>query len=146
LLQVELSKFGFVFGLLVDSGITFMDALRFLESYTITNRFQKFYGFLADGVDNGSSFKDLFGKYPKIEKVFPRSVQNLITSAEKSGHLPETLLQIGEIYRKKLDVSTQTLSAIIEPLLIVVVWFFVLLVALAIIFPLYSIMGNINSY
>lgn len=144
--QVELSKFGYIFGLLSTSGITMTEALSFLAEYTTTKRYQWLYQNMREGIENGQRFYDIFAEYPKIDRILPRSVQNLITSSEKSGHMPETLMKIGEIYQKKLDISTQTLSAVIEPLLIIIVWFFVLVVALAIIYPLYSMIGSISSY
>lgn len=144
--QIELARFGFITGLLMTSGIVITDALTFLRDYSKTRRYQKFYAHLADGIDNGLEFSYLFSSYKGINKLFPKSVQNLISSAEQSGHLPEIFMKVGDIYQKKVDTSTQTLSAIIEPLLIVVVWFFVLLVALAVIFPLYNIIGNLNIY
>lgn len=144
--QIEIARFGFLLGLLSNSGIVITDGLNFLRDYTTTRRYQKFYEFLAHGVENGVTFSSLFSQYKKTDRLFPRSVQNLISSAEKSGHLPEIFNKIGDIYQKKMDLSTQTLSAVIEPLLIVVVWFFVLLVALAVIFPLYNIVGNLNIY
>ncbi|MFZ6022136.1 MAG: type II secretion system F family protein [Patescibacteria group bacterium] len=144
--QIEIARFGFLLGLLSNSGIVITDGLNFLRDYTTTRRYQKFYEFLAHGVENGVTFSALFSEYKKTDRLFPRSVQNLVSSAEKSGHLPEIFNKIGDIYQKKMDLSTQTLSAVIEPLLIVVVWFFVLLVALAVIFPLYNIVGNLNIY
>ncbi len=144
--QVELSRFGFVFGLLTKSGITFTDALNFLAGYAGVQRYRNFYKYLMEGINDGLNFRELFAAYKNLHMLFPRSVQNLITSAEKSGHLSETLMQIGDIYKKKLDISTQTLSAVIEPVLIFIVWGFVLLLALAIIFPLYSIIGNIGIF
>lgn len=144
--QIEIARFGFLLGLLSNSGIVITDGLNFLRDYTTTRRYQKFYEFLAHGVENGVTFSALFSEYKNTDRLFPRSVQNLVSSAEKSGHLSEIFNKIGDIYQKKMDLSTQTLSAVIEPLLIVVVWFFVLLVALAVIFPLYNIVGNLNIY
>ena len=68
----------------------------------------------------------------------------MIVIGEKSGHLPEILLKMGETYEKRTDTTTKNFVVILEPLLLVVIWVGVVLVALAVILPLYSLIGGLN--
>jgi len=81
----------------------------------------------------------------KISRLlfFP-TVRQLIVSGEKSGNLSDVLLKIGEIYEAKLDNTAKNLSVLLEPLLLFVVWLAVLGVAVAIIMPIYSLVGTLS--
>jgi type IV pilus assembly protein PilC len=69
----------------------------------------------------------------------------MVIAGERSGALPETLKSIGDIYEEKADISTQNLEAILEPILLVIVWLGVLGVAVAVILPIYSLVGGLSQ-
>ena len=66
-------------------------------------------------------------------------------AGEQSGHLPQTFFSIGEAYEEKVDSTTKDLAVILEPILLVIVWLGVVGVALAVILPIYSLIGGINK-
>jgi hypothetical protein len=59
--------------------------------------------------------------------------------------LPGTFLAIGENFEEKIDNTTKNLSVILEPILLVIVWLGVVAVALAVILPIYSLIGGLNN-
>jgi type IV pilus assembly protein PilC len=59
--------------------------------------------------------------------------------------LPKTLRRIGEKYEEKVEETTRNLSVLIEPFLLFIVWIGVLSVALSVILPIYSLIGNLNG-
>lgn len=69
----------------------------------------------------------------------------MVVAGERSGSLPETLLNIGRIYEEKSDISTQNLEAILEPILLIIVWIGVMGVAVAVIMPIYSLVGGLGT-
>ena len=69
----------------------------------------------------------------------------MIMSGEQSGQLPVVLKTIGEIYELKVDTSMKNLPVILEPVLLVMVWLGVIIVAVAVILPLYSLIGSFNE-
>ena len=72
------------------------------------------------------------------------AVQQMIVAGERSGSLPDVLLTVGRTYEQKSDTTTANLEAIIEPVLLVIVWIGVMLVAVAVILPIYSLMGGVQ--
>jgi type IV pilus assembly protein PilC len=68
----------------------------------------------------------------------------MIIAGEKSGALVETLQDIGKIYEEKADVSTKNLEIVLEPLLLSIVWLGVLAVSIAVIVPIYSLIGGLE--
>jgi len=65
-------------------------------------------------------------------------------AAEQSGRLPSVLLEIGKIYDDKTENTTKDLAIMLEPILLVVVWIGVVLVALSVILPIYTLVGQFN--
>ena len=75
----------------------------------------------------------------------PTPIQQLIIVGEKSGNLPETLLAISQSFEAKTELTTKNLTVILEPILLVIVWLGVVAVALAVILPIYSLIGSFNA-
>jgi type II secretory pathway component PulF len=143
--EVELAQFGYLLGTLMDAGLSVTEALRLLAQTTNAPDYQKMYLYLSESVDNGNTFKESFIKYRRGGRIVPLSVQQMIIAGERSGSLPEVLVTIGKTYEQKSDQTTQNLEAIIEPVLLVVVAGGVMLVAIAVILPIYSLIGGLNA-
>ncbi|HLD81814.1 MAG TPA: type II secretion system F family protein, partial [Patescibacteria group bacterium] len=75
----------------------------------------------------------------------PISIQHLIAAGEQSGNLSQTLKHTGQQYEEKIELTTKNLTVLLEPLLLVIVWLGVVAVALAVILPIYSLIGGLNS-
>jgi type II secretory pathway component PulF len=71
-------------------------------------------------------------------------VQQVFTTAEQSAHLAKAASQIGSAYSQRLEVSSKNLVAILEPLMLFVVWIGVVLLAASIMMPIYSVLQGIN--
>jgi len=145
ILEVEIGRFGFLLGTLLRAGLPISDALDSVQRATVARSYKKLYQHLQEDISNGSTFKDSFTGFSGIKKLIPRPIQQIIIAGERSANLPETLLKIGEIYESKTEITTKNLAIILEPILLVVVWLAVLVVALAVIIPLYSLLGGLNN-
>ncbi len=143
--QVELARFGFMLGNLLSAGLPIVTAFDSLIDVTTFKSYRKLYKFLRDRVEEGNSFAKSFAAYEGINRLIPPSIQQMVVAAEQSGFLADTLLKIGERFEEKTDVTTKNLSTILEPILLVIVWFGVAGVALAVILPIYSLIGGFTE-
>lgn len=143
--EVEVAQFGYLLGTLMNAGLSITEAFRMLSTTTSTPSYRKFYLYLADSVNNGHTIKDSFTNYRKSGQLFPSSVRQMIIAGERSGSLSEVLLTIGKSYEQKSDTTTQNLETIIEPILLVVIAGGVMMVAVAVILPIYSLIGGLNQ-
>ncbi len=143
--ELEIARFGFILGTLLKAGVEITNALKSLCEGTRFLVYQKFYLYLRDSVEVGNSFQKSFSSYEKINTLVPVPIQQMIMAAEQSGHLAGTLLRIGKIFERKTDVTTRNLSILLEPILLFVIWIVVVMVALAVILPIYSLIGGINK-
>lgn len=142
--EVETARFGYLLGTLLGAGLTVMQALDLLGRATNAPNYKKFYAYLHDAFENGYSFGASLPKYKRSHKLLPAAVQQMIIAGERSGSLPETLEKIGANYEEKADTSTQNLEAMIEPILLIIVWLGVMGVAVAVILPIYSLVGGLG--
>lgn len=142
--KVELARFGYISGSMLEAGIPITKTMNALRASSEISSFTKLYGFIGEQIEQGHSLRKIFTDNPKISKPLPAPVKAMILSAEHSGNLSSTLLKIGERYEEKIDDASKNLASIIEPLLLVVVALVVGGIALAIILPIYSLIGNLN--
>jgi len=143
--QVELSRFGYMLGTLIGAGININDALQSLIEASGFAPYKNFYKNLLSNIEDGNSFQKSFSYYKGLEKIMPFSVQQMVVNGEQSGFLSEVLLKIGVSYEKKIEDTTKNLTVILEPVLLVLVWLGVVGVAVAVIMPIYSLIGGFSG-
>lgn len=143
--EVEIAQFGYLLGTLINAGLSLTQAFNLLGETSSSPPYKKFYQYLGDSIDNGDTFKESLKRYKRSAKLLPPGVQQMIIAGERSGSLPEVLLTVGRTYEEKSDNTTQNLETIIEPILLVIVAGGVLLVAIAVILPIYSLIGGLNQ-
>lgn len=143
--EVELSRFGYIVGSLLEAGLSIIDAMDSLQKATTFRRYQNFYAAVRASIEEGNSFQNSFAAVNGIDRLIPAPVQQMIFSAEKSGNLSHTLLNVGHTFEAKTDITTKNLTVILEPLLLVIVWLGVLGVAVAVILPIYSLISGLNA-
>lgn len=143
--QLEVARFGYVMYSLEQAGISLTEALSSIERSTAISSYRKFYKYLVQSVADGNSLENSFRKYKGINKLFPVNIQQMIIAGERSGNFISILGKISSIYEEKIDITSKNLSVILEPLLLVFVALGVLLLALAVIMPIYSLVGGIGA-
>lgn len=143
--DIEISRFGFILGNLLQAGTPIMDALISLQKSSTFYIYTRFYTYLVQSIEEGTAFTLSMHVYPKGTVVIPAPIQEMLAAAEASGSLPQTLVHIGTIYERKLDDLTKNLAVLLEPILLVIVWLGVLAVAIAVILPLYTLIGNFST-
>jgi type II secretory pathway component PulF len=145
LMEVEVARFGYLLGTLLEAGLPVTKAIESLAGATEVIRYKKFYLYLRDSIDMGNSFEKSFSLYKDIDSLIPQSFQQLIVSGEQSGNLNKTLIKVGRALEAKSDTTTKNLTIIMEPILLVIVWAGVVSVAFAVILPIYSLVGGLNN-
>lgn len=91
-----------------------------------------------EGVSKGLTIGDAFRR----EAAFPKTVTNLIAISEKAGHLDEVLGTLATFYESEIDTAIKTLVSFLEPVLLLGIAVVIGGIALAIILPIYQLVGN----
>lgn len=143
--QIEVGRMGYVLGTLLHAGLPIVEAINSLADTTTFRMYQKLYRTFAHSIDEGHSFQETFAEVRKTRKLLPATIQQMVAAGERSGKLADILKKVGLRYEAKTENTTKNLSVILEPILLVVVWLGVVFVALAIILPVYSLVGQLNT-
>lgn len=141
---VELARFGYIFGVLLQAGFQVSEALESVKKGTTYDSYRKFYEHLQISVTRGESFKNALASFPRADYYIPIPIQQLIMSAEKSGKLSETYIRIGVIFEEKTDAMSRDLATVLEPIVLIVVGLIVGFIVMAIIGPIYGLTNQIN--
>lgn len=145
MMEVEVARFGYLLGTLLEAGIPITKAIDSLIGASDSIRYKRFYIHMKDSIEMGNSFQKTFASYPGVNKLIPQPMQQLVFSGEQSGNLTKTLIKIGQVLEEKSDTTTKNLTIIMEPILLVIVWAGVVMVAFAVILPIYSLVGGVNN-
>ncbi|TSC61415.1 MAG: Uncharacterized protein G01um101472_444 [Parcubacteria group bacterium Gr01-1014_72] len=143
--QIELARFGYLLGTLLEAGLPPTRALESIAAATEFSLYRKFYAHVCKAVEDGNSLQKSFDLYPHSNRLVPIPVQQLIFAGERSGSLSKILLKIGTAFETRADTTTKNLTVLLEPLLLVIVWIGVVGVALAVILPIYNLIGGLNT-
>ncbi len=142
--EAELARFGYIMGTLIQAGLNVNQALSSISDVSGFANYRKVYSYLRVSIEDGNSFKRSFEAYKGVDEFIPIHVQGMIVAGEKSGNLAEVFIKFGAIYEEKTDITAKNLTVLLEPILLVIVWLGVVGVALAIILPIYSLIGGLN--
>jgi type IV pilus assembly protein PilC len=136
---VELARFGYIFGVLLQAGFQVNEALESVKKGTSYRRYQRFYDHLQKSILQGDSFKTAFSTFHKTENYIPIPIQQLFLASEKSGRLSETSIKVGVIFEEKTEAMSRDLSTVLEPIVLIVVGLIVAFVIFAIMGPIYGL-------
>lgn len=96
---------------------------------------------VSQEVKKGKKIADSLKKY---EKLYPSLFLEMFKIGEETGETSSILLKLADFYEEEVANVTKNLSAIIEPLLMILIGIVVGFFAISMIQPMYSILQGIN--
>lgn len=130
-----LGRFIYVFDRLISSGIPLVEALKtsidIVENHYLKNQLDM----IIRAIEEGKSLTNGFEETKQFESM----ILQMIGAGEVSGALNNMLGKITTIYRNRYNYLVDNVATMIEPLLIAGIAGFVLLLALGIFLPMWSI-------
>lgn len=134
--KINLARFSRTLSSLLKTDIPFTQALTITGNVLGNTLYRQATLTFATAVKEGITLEALLRKEPRI---FPPLVRQMVAVGEKTGSLDTTLEGIADFYEEEVATILETLPALIEPLLIVVLGLGVAGLAVAIIMPMYSL-------
>ncbi|MFA4942421.1 MAG: type II secretion system F family protein [Patescibacteria group bacterium] len=141
----EVARFSYLLGSLLKAGLPIDTVMGFLAESAKISAYKKFYSFAQKKILDGDSLARIFSAYRGIDRLIPIPIQQTIISAENSGRLSEASLHVSSIFEARMELNYKLLTTMLEPILLVIVWLGVLGIALAIVLPIYSLIGGMNQ-
>lgn len=128
------SRFALIFSTLLGSGLPVLEALRVVKNIVnnklLANTIEVVRQKVAEGADIATPMKN--------SKIFPPVVAYMIAVGEESGRLEELLRRVSEAYDEEIDLASQRLTSMLEPLMIVFMAAIVGFIVLAILLPIFK--------
>ena len=139
--QVSIARFSRNLSLLLSAGISLHEALTIASNAATNVVYQNAIKKVAVPVMQGEGLAAGLLAHPSL---FPGFFVRIVSVGERSGKLDEALAFIASFYDQEVEATTQNLTTLLEPLLLVVVAIFVGGFALAVITPIYEITGQLR--
>jgi len=131
----NVARFAYIFEILLKSGITVVKSLELLSEVVKNSRLSREIREMAEAVRSGREFDAAAGQ----TRFFPEMSLQMIRVGLESGSLETMLHQVAVHYSREVDYKSRHLTSFLEPLLTVVLGFFILVVALAIFLPMWNL-------
>ncbi len=133
--RASLARYARSFGLMARAGLPLPTALE-LCARAIDNAYlaEKIRG-IRSGVERGEG---LFHTH-LASGIFSPLVLQMITVGEESGQVDELLMEVAGFYEREVEYDTKKLSERVQPILIVIMAGFVLILALGIFLPMWDL-------
>jgi len=135
ILQSETARYASTLGLLAQSGVPLLEALK-IASQVLTNRvLQDASKRVAVMVQEGSSLS----KALDYVDVFPPLLVQMVASGEANGKLPEQLDYSARNQERELEFSVNAAMSLMEPAMIIMMAVMVGFIVMAILLPIFEL-------
>lgn len=139
--RAQLSRFSRTFALMLKSGVPLNQSLA-LSGEALGNKFLELRILeMKSAIEAGSTVSSTAIQ----SEIFTPLVIQMISVGEETGRIDELLLEVSDFYDREVDYDLKTLTARIEPLLLVIVAGMVLLLALGIFLPMWGMLDVVKG-
>jgi type IV pilus assembly protein PilC len=139
--KVAISRFARTFASLASAGVGVLDALEVTGGAIGNKVIQEELQAAAKEVRNGKPLSESLAK----SKHFPPIVFQMLAVGEETGQIDTILVKVADFYDEEVDTVIDSLSSIIEPLMIIVLGSIVGLIAASVMGPIASLSQNVGN-
>lgn len=139
--RAQLARFSRTFSLMLRAGVPLNQAIA-LSAESMDNKYLELRLMeMKSAIEAGGSVSGTAVN----SGIFTPLVIQMIAVGEETGRIDELLLEVADFYDREVDYDLKTLTARIEPLLLVLVAGMVLLLALGIFLPMWGMLDAIRG-
>ncbi|MFC1508155.1 type II secretion system F family protein [Candidatus Omnitrophota bacterium] len=136
-LKISMSRFCRMTSALSSSGIPIINTLEVVKGSVgnkiISNSIENIIESISEGEGMAASMK--------VSGLFPRIVLQMVKIGEETGKIDELLMKVSDYYDAQVNYTVKNLTVLIEPILIFIIGILVLVLALAIFLPMWSLIS-----
>jgi type IV pilus assembly protein PilC len=122
-------------GELINAGVPMLDTIAITSEISGNTLYKRMWRAVYTAVKQGKKISSPLQKSP----LLPRSVVQMISAGEESGKLGEVLDEVSDFYSRELKAVIKGVTAMIEPLMIVLMGSVVGFIAMSIILPIFKL-------
>ncbi len=139
--KISVARFTRTFAALIGAGVSVVEALRVTSRAIGNDVYRKAIEEAANKVINGEQLSQAI----EGNKLFPGIVPQMLAVGEETGQTDIVLVKVADFYDEEVDAIIDSLSSILEPVMIVIMGGMVGLVAASVMGPIASLSQNVGS-
>ena len=141
LVKNQVARFCRTLGTLLQAQVSLVDALEVTRRIFSNEEIRSEIARITQYVRQGRTIAE-----PLVEsRFFPRMVSQMIAVGEETSELDAMLLKVAEYYEKEIDGKVETLSSVIEPVIIVLLGFLVGGILISIYMPMFDLVNVVGG-
>jgi type IV pilus assembly protein PilC len=141
IIKICIARFSRTFASLMSAGVAVLDALEVTGGAIGNKVIEKELHEAAQQVKNGKPLSETLEGSPH----FPAIVSQMLAIGEETGQIDTILVKVADFYEEEVDAVIDGLSALIEPLMIIVLGSLVGLIAASVMGPIASLSQNVGN-
>jgi type IV pilus assembly protein PilC len=127
-------------GTLLAAGVPLVQAVELVRDTTGNSVYRAHLEKVRTQLLQGEGFAEPFAN----TRLYPPLVRQMARVGERTGTLDQFMREAADYYTQELELKLETALQLLEPALTVIVAFMVGFVALSVIMPIYTLIGNIR--
>ncbi len=135
-----MSRFARISQILLSTGVAVLDTLSIAGNATNNVVVEESIKQAANEVQGGKALSDALHEKPYVEPL----IYQMAAIGEQSGKMDEMLGKAAQVFEDELDEKIATISAMIEPLMMVMLAIIAGLLVGGVLFPIYSLVNSIG--
>ncbi len=139
--KIAVARFARTFASLMSSGVTVLDALESTGGAIGNKVIEAELRAAAIEVKNGKQLSEPLSR----SKNFPAIVSQMLAIGEETGQIDTILVKVADFYDEEVTTVIDSLSSLIEPIMIVILGGVVGLIAASVMGPIASLSKNIGT-
>lgn len=134
--KIDLVRFAENLSVLISAGLPITQALKIIKDIMNNHIYKTIMAKTEEKVAKGEKISSVFIQYPK---EIPSFVVQMVLVGERTGRLDEILMEVVKLYRQEIERTTDNLTVILEPVLILFLGIGIAIMAVSIFIPLFKI-------
>ncbi|MEX0594535.1 MAG: type II secretion system F family protein [Patescibacteria group bacterium] len=136
--KVYMANFARTMAMLTQASLPILESIKIVRRTISNKHYDNAFVRISQAVENGQPLSKAIGREP----IFPPMVTQLINLGEQSGELESVLGEISRFYDSEVDNITRNLSALIEPIMLIIMGVGVAFVVTSVLSPIYKLVEN----
>ena len=138
--KVAIARFARTLGTLINSGVPILQALNIVKDTSGNVVVARAVQDVHDSVKEGETIVAPL----EASRVFPPMVISMVDVGEKTGDMPQMLEKVADTYDEEVDRAVESLTSLIEPIMIVFLAVIVGSIVIAMFLPLIAMIEGIE--
>ena len=115
--------------LLLSSGLNYLQTFQLLKEILWIPAYQEMIQHIIDGLNKGET---IYAWLENATDLIPSDVAVMVKVGEETANLPVSLDNVLQMYEGDLNILIERLAKVIEPIMLIFIWWVVVVIALGV--------------